>query len=45
MEFCTRIEDREFQKLLVVTATRRDETLKNTTGYITWAAANAELHK
>jgi hypothetical protein len=45
MEFCTRIEDREFQKLLVVTATRRDESLKNTTGYITWATANPELHK
>jgi hypothetical protein len=44
MEFCNRIDDREFQKLLVVTATRKDEDLKNTTGYITWAAANPELH-
>jgi hypothetical protein len=44
MVFCTRIEDREFQKLLVSTATKRDESLKNTTGYITWAAANPELH-
>jgi hypothetical protein len=44
MEFTGRIEGREFQKLLVSTATRRDENLKNTTGYIQWATDNPELH-
>jgi len=44
MEFTGRMEEQEFQKLLVSTATKRDETLKNTTGYITWAAANPKLH-
>jgi DNA polymerase III delta prime subunit len=44
MDFCNRIEEREFQKLLVSVATKRDKSLKNTTGYITWAAANPELH-
>ena len=44
MEFCNRIEEREFQKLLVSLAVTKDESLKNTTGYITWAAANPELH-
>jgi hypothetical protein len=44
MEFVNRMEEREFQKLLVSVATRRDENLKNTTGYITWATANPELH-
>ena len=44
MTFANRIKGREFQKLLVSTATTRDENLKNTTGYITWAAANPELH-
>lgn len=43
MKFTGRIS-REFQKLLVTTATSRDEELKNTSGYITWAAANPELH-
>jgi len=44
MEVAGRMEEREFQKLLVSTATKRDEDLKNTTGYITWAAANPELN-
>jgi hypothetical protein len=44
MVFVNRMEEREFQKLLVSVATRRDENLKNTTGYITWATANPELH-
>lgn len=44
MDFCSRIEEREFQKLLVTLAIKKDESLKNTTGYITWAAANPELH-
>jgi hypothetical protein len=44
MEFTGRMEEQEFQKLLVSTATKRDENLKNTAGYITWAAANPKLH-
>jgi hypothetical protein len=44
MDFCNRITEREFQKLLVTLATKKDENLKNTTGYITWASANPELH-
>lgn len=44
MVFCNRLGEREFQKLLVTLSTKKDESLKNTTGYITWAAANPELH-
>lgn len=43
MEFAGRIDNREFQKLLVVTATKRDINLKNTTGYISWATSNPDL--
>jgi hypothetical protein len=44
MRFCERIPNREFQKLLVATATKRDQGLKNTSGYCEWAAANPGLN-